>query len=265
VEDDQRPAVGKDKTIGEAWTEEKSSLLPLPRFPYGVKGHFFGQSSFATYCLVTERNAVKVPPGIPLEILGPLGCGIQTGAGTVMNSLSVRPGDSIAVFGTGSVGLAAVMAAKVVGASVIIGVDINQDRLDLAGELGVTKAINARRTDIRAAFGGTRVSYTVDTTGDPQVLRLAVELLKPGGVAALLTGADSPVEPQEGRRSIQVIQGDAVPQIFIPKLIDLYRAGQFPFDRLIKFYDFKDINTAIADSRSGDTVKPILLMPAGSI
>jgi aryl-alcohol dehydrogenase len=231
----------------------------------GVKGHFFGQSSFATYCLVTERNAVKVPPGIPLEILGPLGCGIQTGAGTVMNSLSVRPGDSIAVFGTGSVGLAAVMAAKVVGASVIIGVDINQDRLDLAGELGVTKAINARRTDIRAAFGGTRVSYTVDTTGDPQVLRLAVELLKPGGVAALLTGADSPVEPQEGRRSIQVIQGDAVPQIFIPKLIDLYRAGQFPFDRLIKFYDFKDINTAIADSRSGDTVKPILLMPAGSI
>jgi aryl-alcohol dehydrogenase len=227
----------------------------------GVKGHFFGQSSFATSCLVTERNAVKVPMDIQLEMLGPLGCGIQTGAGTVMNSLSVRSGDSIAVFGTGSVGMAAVMAAKVVGASVIIGVDINQRRLDLAKELGVTKAVNARRSDIMSAFGATRVSYAVDTTGDPQVMRLAVELLKPGGVAALLTGADSPVEPKEGRRSIQVIQGDAVPQLFIPKLIDFYRAGQFPFDRLIKFYGFEDINTAIADSRRGDTVKPVLTMP----
>ena len=83
----------------------------------GVRGHFFGQSSFATYSLATERNIVKVPKDLNLEILAPLGCGLQTGAGTVMNSLTVSKGESIVVFGTGSVGLAAIMAARIVGAN----------------------------------------------------------------------------------------------------------------------------------------------------
>ena len=83
------------------------------------------------------------------------------------------------------------------------------------------------------------------------------------GAPSARPGTNSPAEPTQGRRTIHVIQGDAVPQSFIPRLIDLYRPGQFPFDRLIKFYDFKDINTAIADSRRGDTVKPVLLMPDG--
>jgi aryl-alcohol dehydrogenase len=226
-----------------------------------VRGHFFGQSSFATYCLATERNTVRVPADLDMRIVAPLGCGIQTGAGTVMNSLSVRSGESIAVFGTGAVGLAAIMAARVVGASVIIGVDLNSRRVQLARELGATEVINALEKDVAVALRGRRLDYTVDTTGDEQILRLAVELLKPAGVAALLTGASSPAETGESRRVLQIIQGNAVPQSFIPRLIDLYQAGQFPFDRLIKVYDFEAINQAITDAEHGETIKPVLRMP----
>lgn len=227
----------------------------------GVRGHFFGQSSFATHCLATKRNIVIVPRELPLELLAPLGCGLQTGAGTVMNSLAVPARAGITVFGTGAVGLAAVMAARIVGVGPIIGVDILPWRLELALELGATHVINASREDVAAriaAITGSGVEFVVDTIGDPELVRLAVAALKPKGRVALLTGSMETRSFAGGRKAFGVIQGDAVPQRFIPKLIELYQAGQFPFDRLIKFYPFTDINRAIADARKGDTIKPVL-------
>lgn len=226
----------------------------------GVRGHFFGQSSFATHALATERNLVKVPEDLSLELLAPLGCGLQTGAGTVINSLAVPKGASIAVFGTGAVGLAAVMAARIVGATPIIGVDIVPCRLALAQELGVGHAIDNRREDVAARIAGitgSGVDYVVETTGSPEMHRLAIEVLNPHGTVALLTGESGTALPQ-GRRTLGIREGDAVPQRFIPDLIKLYRAGEFPFDRLVKFYDFGDINRAIADARRGDAIKPVL-------
>jgi aryl-alcohol dehydrogenase len=226
-----------------------------------VRGHFFGQSSFASHSLATERNLVKVPKNLPLETLAPLGCGLQTGAGTVMNSLAVRAGASITIFGTGAVGLAAVMAARIAGAGPIIGVDVVPSRLELAMELGATHAIDNRREDtaarIREITGG-GVDYTVESTGDAKLYRLAVDLLKPKGTAAYLTGVSGPGSLSQGRKALSIIQGDSVPQIFIPKLIAFYRKGLFPFDRLEKFYDFRQINRAIADARRGRTIKPVL-------
>ena len=226
-----------------------------------VRGHFFGQSSFSTHVLATERNLVKVRKDLPLEVLAPLGCGLQTGAGTVMNSLAVPAGASIAIFGTGGVGLAAVMAARIVGANPIIGVDRIPSRLKLARELGATHLIDTRKdcvTDgIRAATGA-GVDYVVENTGDSRLYRLAVVLLNPKGTAAYLAGEDGPGSLPGGRRALSVVQGDAVPQIFIPRLIELYRKGLFPFDRLEKFYDFRQINRAISDARSGRTIKPVL-------
>jgi aryl-alcohol dehydrogenase len=226
-----------------------------------VRGHFFGQSSFATHVLATERNLVKVSKHLPLEILAPLGCGMQTGAGTVMNSLSVPAGASIAVFGTGGVGLAAVMAARIVGAHPIIGVDRVPSRLKLALELGATHVIDTRHesvTDgIRAATGG-GVDYIVETTGSERLYRLAVVLLNPEGSAAYVAGENGPDSLPGGRRALSIVQGDAVPQAFIPKLIDLYGRGLFPFDRLEKFYEFGQINRAIADARCGRAIKPVL-------
>lgn len=231
----------------------------------GVRGHFFGQSSFATHTLATARNVVKVPRTLPLKLLAPLGCGLQTGAGTVMNSLQVRAGTSLAVFGVGSVGLAAVMAARIVRAKTIIAVDVHARRLKLARELGATHSINNRRGDLGrriAAITGGGVDYVVESTADSAMERLAVDLLNPGGKAALLSGARRPSQLPDGREVLSVIQGDAVPQKFIPRLIRLFRGGRFPFDRLVRSYDFANINRAIADSKCGRTIKPVLLMSA---
>ena len=226
-----------------------------------VRGHFFGQSSFSTHVLATERNLVKVPKDLPLEMLAPLGCGLQTGAGTVMNSLAVPAGASIAIFGTGGVGLAALMAARIVGANPIIGVDRVPSRLKLAMELGATHVIDTRResvTDgIRAATGG-GVDYVVESTGDNRLYRLAVVLLNPKGTAAYIAGENGPSSLPGGRRALSIVQGDAVPQTFIPRLIEFYRKGLFPLDRIEKFYDFGQINRAIADARCCRTIKPVL-------
>jgi len=227
----------------------------------GVRGHFFGQSSFATHCLATERNLVKVSKELPLEVLAPMGCGLQTGAGTVMNSLKVSDRSSVAVFGTGAVGLAAAMAARLVGAHPIIGVDRKGKRLQLALQLGATHTIDNRRQDVAAGIAhitGRGVDYVIETTASPNMHQLAIEVLNPHGVVALLTGESGTDSLPEGRKTLGIIQGDAVPQHFIPKLIELYKEGHFPFDRLLKFYDFGDINKAIADSKRGDTIKPVL-------
>jgi aryl-alcohol dehydrogenase len=178
-----------------------------------------------------------------------------------MNSLKVTRKASIAVFGTGAVGLAAVMASRLVSADPIIGVDIKPKRLKLGLKLGATHAIDSRHQDVAACISDITsrgVDYVVETTGNPRMHQLAIDVLNPRGVVALLTGERGTDSLPGGRRTVGIIQGDAVPQLFIPKLIKLYRAGQFPFDRLVKFYEFRDINRAIADANRGDTIKPVL-------
>lgn len=232
-----------------------------------IHGNFFNQSSFATHALASERNAVKVRDDVPLSILGPLGCGVQTGAGAVMNSLAPHAGSSIAVFGTGAVGLSAIMAAKVVGCTTIVGIDVRPGRLELARALGATDVIDGSTTnpvkEIRQKLGP-GVSYSLDTTGQPSVLRQAVDCLTPIGVCGLLGMAPLKTEVNLdmnnlfGRSLRGITEGDSIPDVFVPRLIDLYVRGSFPFDKLIKFYKFEDINDAARDSESGVTVKPVL-------
>ncbi|MER7047652.1 NAD(P)-dependent alcohol dehydrogenase [Streptomyces jumonjinensis] len=234
-----------------------------------IHGHFFGQSSFATHSLATERNVVRIDDeDIPLELLGPLGCGLQTGAGAVLNSLKVEAGSSVVVIGTGTVGLAAVMAAKVAGASPIIAVDIVPERLELARELGATHTVNGRQEDTAARIAeitGGGADYVLEITARPEMLTLAVDALAPLGTAALIggapAGAHAPVNMNAllGGRTVRgVAQGDSIPQLFIPQLIDLHKAGRFPFDRLITFYGFDQINEAATDTRTGAAIKPVL-------
>ncbi|HEY0276477.1 MAG TPA: alcohol dehydrogenase catalytic domain-containing protein, partial [Paenirhodobacter sp.] len=112
-----------------------------------INDRFFGQSSFATHAIADARNVVKVRKDAPLELLGPLGCGIQTGAGAVLNALPVGAGSSFVVFGAGAVGLSAVMAARVAGATTIIAVDLVASRLDLALEIGAVAGDPANSFD----------------------------------------------------------------------------------------------------------------------
>lgn len=228
---------------------------------------FFGQSSFANYAVANERNVVKVDKDVDLALLGPLGCGIQTGSGTVLNRLKPGFGTSIAIYGAGAVGLSAVMAAKITGCKHIIAVDIHDSRLEVAKELGATHVVNSKNEDVEARIkeitnGGAH--YGLDTTGVPVVVRQALHALRPLGQLAIVG-----VTPEmtinvhedvmaEGKTMVGVIEGDAVPQLFIPELVAYYKKGMFPFDKLVKFYDFADINQAFEDSKRGAVIKPIL-------
>jgi aryl-alcohol dehydrogenase len=154
-----------------------------------VHDHFFGQSSFGTFALVHDRNVIRVPRDVPLELLGPLGCGIQTGAGAVINALKVTPGSSFAAFGGGAVGLSAIMAARVAGATMIIAADVVPSRLELAKELGATHTVNSRETDpvaaVREITGG-GADFTLESSGRPAVLRQAIDALGIGGTCGIV-------------------------------------------------------------------------------
>ena len=234
-----------------------------------VHGAFFGQSSFATYAICEARQAIKAPADIPFEHLAPLGCGVQTGAGAVMNSMKVGEGQSLAVFGVGSVGLSAVMAAKAIGAGRIIAIDVVPQRLSLARELGASDAIDASAADPVAAIlelTGHGVDFVLNTTDLLEVYQQGLACLGTKGVFAFVTspGGDLPVRLSDlmlGGRSIRgVVQGDSEPREFIPRLIELHRQGRFPLERLITTYPFDKIAEAMHDSEAGVAIKPVLMM-----
>ena len=250
-----------------------STLLSKDGAP--VYSAFFQQSSFGTFALTQERYAVKVRNDAPLELLGPLACSGQTGAGAVLNVMKPKPGDSFAVFGVGAVGLSSVMAAKIAGCDPIIAVDVHAHRLALARELGATHAIDHRSCgDVVAevrAITGRGVRHSIETSALPAVFREAAECLMPGGICVLLGSARKGNEVsfempflQEGRVVRGVIQGDSFPKEFIPRLVDLMMEGKFPIEKMIKFYDFADINLAAKESSAGIAIKPVLRMPQNS-
>ncbi|HWJ68450.1 MAG TPA: NAD(P)-dependent alcohol dehydrogenase [Sphingobium sp.] len=232
-----------------------------------IHSHFFGQSSFATHAIVPERTAVKVDKDVPLDLLAPLGCGVITGAGAVIEALKVKAGDSIAILGVGGVGLSAVMAARLVGARRIIAVDINRARLDLARELGATDVIAADTPDVAQqirAVTGRGVSFSFNTTTVPAVHSIAMECLAMNGTAGFVAAPRGDWAPAMfpmlagGRQLRGILGGDANPRIFLPMLIDYWRQGRFPFDRLITPYRFDEIGQAFRDCAAGTVIKPVL-------
>ena len=238
-----------------------------------IRHHFFGQSSFATHSLVTEKNAVHVPDHVDddlFRMLGPMGCGLQTGAGAMLNVLRPEAGQSVVVWGSGAVGMAAIMAAKAMGATTIVAVDRVKSRLDMAQSLGATHGWLADGSDlvqgIRAVCGS-GADVCLDTTAHPEVLRMALSTLAPlgrcGFVGGAAPGTTLPVDVRDmmlsGKTLRGIVEGDANPQAFIPQLLRLHKKGLFPFERMVRFYPMADAPQAIADSVSGLTIKPILL------
>lgn len=234
-----------------------------------VHGSFFGQSSLATHALVEERHLVPVPADLPLELLAPLGCGLMTGAGAVMNWMRPRHGDSLVVFGLGAVGMAALMAARIAGCNPLIAVDVQPSRLALARELGATHAIDARQGNVteqvRALTGGRGADCMVEAVGNPALLNGCIEALRSRGTAALLgaprAGQNASISSTLLMRGLTikaVVEGDAVPRVFIPRLIDLHRRGLFPFEKLVRYFPFSQINAAVEAMESGEVIKPVL-------
>lgn len=231
-----------------------------------IFSNFFNQSSFAAYALASEANTVKVTKEAPLEYLGPLGCGIQTGAGAVINTLKPPAGSSIAVFGCGSVGLSAIMAAHAVGCTTIIAIDLLENRRKLAVELGATHALDPAQCNVVEEIqklGGT--DFSLECTAIPAVFRQAVDCLAVPGVCGLVGAAPLGTEVtldmnsiMFGRTVLGIIEGQSVPDVFIPKLVELYCQGRLPLERLVTFYRLDEIDQAVRDSESGKVVKAVL-------
>lgn len=233
-----------------------------------IRASFFHQSSFATHALASRRNVVKVPNDLPLPILAPLGCGVQTGAGAVFNRLRPERGSSMVVFGMGAVGLSSVLAAAALGCSPIVAVDLFEDRLALAREFGATHILHGKDPALQerlAAISNGGFAFAVEATGVPGVMAAAAAALRKTGAVALL-GVPGVKEITFGAnimRGVTIhtcVEGDSDPRQMIPRLIDLYRSGAFPYDRMIRIFPFAEINEAVARTKDGSVIKPVLLI-----
>lgn len=235
-----------------------------------LAGRFFQQSSWATYAVAQERQLSKVPEGVDHDLMGPLGCSVTTGAGAVLNELCPRPGSSIAVFGAGTVGLSAVMAARLTAATTIIAIDKEAHRLALARELGATHTLESDGDTVEAVkeLTGGGVDYAIEATNGANLVAEACQSLGILGVCAMVGGAKPTAEVKlnhpdmllQGKRLIGVMGGGGQTPAFHQTLMGLHAQGRFPLERLVRYYDFEEINRAVEESDSGAVVKPILRM-----
>jgi aryl-alcohol dehydrogenase len=238
-----------------------------------IGSHFFGQSSFATYAVARARNAVKVDglTKLPLELLGPLGCGLMTGAGAVMQSMDCKAGSTLLVLGGGPVGLAAVMAGKIRQSARIILVEPVSARRELGLELGATHVVDPAAgplEDALRAIVPEGIDAGLDTTGIPTLVEMTTSLLASYGIMGLVgvpkvMGTTITISIGQlmtyGRRVVGIIAGDSDPHYFIPQLLKYHAEGLFPFDRLIKTFPLSAINEAVDAQARGDCVKAVLL------
>jgi len=260
------------RNFGGARADGSTALTALDGTP--IHSHFFGQSAFATHALVPQRTAVPLEASLPLPLMAALGCGVITGAGSVLEALKVGPGESIAIFGVGGVGLSAVMAARIAGAEHIVAIDTNLERLTLASELGATATFAADSEDLIGrirAVTGRGMQYSFNTTTSPAVFTLALDVLAMRGVAAFVTAPRGEWAPgmfkmlAGGRMLRGILGGDAAPRRFIPRLIRHWQEGRFPLERLVRQYPFEAIGTAFSDMAQARVIKPVLTMNGSAI
>jgi S-(hydroxymethyl)glutathione dehydrogenase/alcohol dehydrogenase len=234
--------------------------------------HLMGVSCFAEYAVVSERAVVPIPADVPPEVAAIAGCAVITGVGTVLNAVGACAGQGLAVFGAGGVGLSVVMGAVLAGAYPIVAVDVVAERLNTAAGLGATHVIDASSEDVAGALAGIRpggLDWAVEAIGRPETLRQAFDALCPGGtlVAIGLGRAGQEMHlpinllVQRERRIVGSLYGSANPLLDVPMLLDLYRAGRLPIDRLIGArYPLAAVNDAFADL-AGNAVGRGIILP----
>lgn len=226
-------------------------------------GSFFGQSSFAQYALAAADNVVVVDPSVDLTVAAPLGCGFQTGAGAVLKVLTPEQNSRLVVFGAGGVGLAAVMAAKALDVEALVVVDPVESRRAKAVELGASQTVDPTTEDVATVVRG--ATHALDSTGLPEVVASALGLLESRGMLVVvgLGARHATIDVRDLMYSGKTIrgcaEGDANPSEFIPELLALHARGRFPMEAIVRRYDAVDVERAVADSRSGAAIKPVLV------
>jgi aryl-alcohol dehydrogenase len=248
-----------------------TSLRRLDGSP--LHSHFFGQSSFASYSICAANALVPVPADVDVSLLGPLACGISTGAGAVLNALRPFAGSSIVVYGSGAVGLSAIMAARLTAATHIIAVDKLASRLALAAELGATETINVSSPDVDPVAAvqeicGGPADFSLDCAGNVNVLRQAADSVGMRGTVALIGGVPAGaafsldhMSTLWGKKVVGILGGEGRSVSLINTLITLNAQGRFPYDRLVQKFPLDQVNEALEASHHGDVIKPVLTMP----
>jgi len=240
-------------------------------------GKFFGQSSFASKSIVQETSVVNVKDLVhnddELKLIAPLGCGIMTGAGAVLNSAKARPHDIVLVTGIGAVGLGAITAAKISGCREIIAVDRVASRLQIAKEFGATQILdtsapNTSLEDVPKLVNNQRISYVIETTGIPAIIVSAAKVMGKNGKLVQIgippPGAELTI-PFFGdfysmNKSIEChMLGDEEPKTLIPKILGWWRDGKFPLEKVVKFFPAKDVLQGLHGMESGSAIKPVLV------
>lgn len=250
-----------------------------------VGGRYFGQSSFASLTIVDEKSVVNVKGMVDgdedLKKYSPLGCGLMTGSGAVVNTAAAKASDVVVVTGLGAVGLGAVMAAKIQGCRGIIAVDRVKSRLNIAKELGATHIFDTTGMDnskdsyasdlageLKKIAPDGKINYALDTTGVLPLVNAQIKALSKRGKLIQIgipIAAPSPIIPFDfqdffgatKRMEINYL-GDALAKQHVPKMIQWHKEGKFPFDKFIKFYVAKDVAQALEDMKV-EVIKPILV------
>jgi alcohol dehydrogenase len=232
----------------------------------GPLNHHLGVSAFADHVVVSTRSAIRVDPDLPFEVAALFGCAVLTGVGAVVNAAGVTPGDRVAVFGMGGVGLAALLGARVAGARTLVAVDVVEAKLELARELGATHVVAAGPdtvTAVRTATDG-GADHAIETVGSERVLAEAYAATRPGGTTVtvglphpdrvLSIPAVSLVTEERTLRGSYL--GSCVPERDLPRFIGLHRAGQLPIERLLTHrIPLDEINEGFDRLASGEAVR----------
>lgn len=242
-----------------------------------IQDNFFGQSSFSSLSIVNEASAVNVKGLVKdddeMKLLAPLGCGLQTGAGAVIISGEARPSDIVVVSGIGGVGLGAVMAAKIAGCKAIIAVDRIASRLDVARSVGATHVLNTSGRessfieDVAALVDNQRISLAIDTTGVSAVITDMIKCLGKRGryiqIGVSPPGTSISLSMDDFFSNGKIIEastmGSSVARDFVPKLIQWYRDGKFPLEKLVTLFPAKDVAEALHGMEDGSVIKPVLV------
>ncbi len=234
--------------------------------------HHVGVSAFADHCVVNRGSLVKIDNQLPFDEAALFGCAVLTGVGAALNTAAVFPGAKVAVVGLGGVGLNALFGAKVAGASELIAIDVHDDKLELAKQLGATAVVNARDEkaveQVRNITGG-GVDFGFEMAGSVHAMELAYRITRRGGTT-VTAGLPHP----EARWPLQHVNltaeertvkgsyvGSCVPTRDVPRFIDLYRKGMLPVNKLMSDHiSLEQINEGFDRLASGHTVRQIIMM-----
>jgi S-(hydroxymethyl)glutathione dehydrogenase/alcohol dehydrogenase len=269
---------GKSNLCTAIRATQGRGVMPDGTSRFSYKGqmihHYMGCSTFSNFTVLPEIAVAKVRPDAPFQSSCYIGCGVTTGVGAVTNTAKVQPGDTVAVFGLGGIGLNVIQGAKLAGASIIIGIDINPDREEWGRRFGMTAFLNTAgmsRDEIVAKIveltdGG--ADYSFDCTGNTEVMRTALECCHRGWGTSIIIGvaeagkeiSTRPFQLVTGRNWRGTAFGGAKGRTDVPKIVDMYMDGLIQIDPMITHVlGLEEINKAFDLMHAGESIRSVVV------